>query len=160
MFKRVILDETDLRILEILKRNSRENIREIARRLGKPPSTISSKIKRLEKLGIIRGYTAIIDYQALGYQINALTLLQVEGAYIEEIERILSEEKNVRAVYDITGEYDVAIITTFRDVEDLNSFIKRMLKNPYIKRSVTNIVLRIAKEKPNIDEDLSLIFSS
>ncbi|MEZ0289576.1 MAG: Lrp/AsnC family transcriptional regulator [Sulfolobales archaeon] len=160
MFRRVILDDTDLEILESLKINAREGVREIARKINKPPSTISSKIKRLESLGIIKRYVALVDHSKLGYRINALTLLQVDGAHIEEIEKKLAEEKCVRAVYDITGEYDIAIITAFRDVSELDRFIKRILQNPYIKRSVTNIILRIAKETPNVEEDFRELLKS
>ncbi|MGC9009264.1 MAG: Lrp/AsnC family transcriptional regulator [Sulfolobales archaeon] len=144
------LDELDLRILEILRENARISIRDIARLLRRAPSTVAERIKKLEKKGFIIGYTALIDSSKLGYRLNALTLLQVEGGYIEEVEKLLASEPNVRAVYDITGEYDIAIVSTFRDTEELDKFIKRILKNPHIKRSVTNVILRIVKEKPSI----------
>jgi len=144
------LDELDLRILEILRENARVSVRDIARLLKKAPSTVAERIKKLEKKGFITGYTALIDNSKLGYRLNALTLLQVEGGYIEEVEKLLASEPNVRAVYDITGEYDIAIVSTFRDTEELDKFIKRILKNPHIKRSVTNVILRIVKEKPSI----------
>ncbi|MGC9148447.1 MAG: Lrp/AsnC family transcriptional regulator [Sulfolobales archaeon] len=144
------LDELDLRILEILRENARISVRDIARLLKKAPSTVAERIKKLEKKGFITGYTALIDSGKLGYRLNALTLLQVEGGYIEEVEKLLASEPNVRAVYDITGEYDIAIVSTFRDTEELDKFIKRILKNPHIKRSVTNVILRIVKEKPSI----------
>lgn len=144
------MDELDLRILEILRENARVSVRDIARLLKKAPSTVAERIKKLEKKGFITGYTALIDNSKLGYRLNALTLLQVEGGYIEEVEKLLASEPNVRAVYDITGEYDIAIVSTFRDTEELDKFIKRILKNPHIKRSVTNVILRIVKEKPSI----------
>jgi DNA-binding Lrp family transcriptional regulator len=144
------LDELDLRILEILRENARISIRDIARLLRRAPSTVAERIKKLEKKGFITGYIALIDSSKLGYRLNALTLLQVEGGYIEEVEKLLASEPNVRAVYDITGEYDIAIVSTFRDTEELDKFIKRILKNPHIKRSVTNVILRIVKEKPSI----------
>ncbi|MEM4867102.1 MAG: Lrp/AsnC ligand binding domain-containing protein, partial [Sulfolobales archaeon] len=72
-----------------------------------------------------------------------------------DVEKLLAQEPNVRAVFDITGEYDVAIITVFSSVSDLDAFIKRMLKVPYIKRSVTNLVLRVVKDEPHIDVSIS-----
>lgn len=146
-----LLDEVDLGILECLKNSSRLSIREIARAVGKSPSVVYSRLKRLEKLGVIRGYTVLINYRALGYEIHALTLLQVDGEHITDVEALLSREPNVRAVYDITGEYDIAIITVFSSVSELDSFIKRILKIPYIRRSVTNLVLRVVKDEPHID---------
>ncbi|MCD6278788.1 MAG: Lrp/AsnC family transcriptional regulator [Desulfurococcales archaeon] len=141
-------------ILRRLAVYGKEGIRELARNLGKSPSTIAFRIKRLEREGIIRGYTTVIDYRRLGYQINAITLLQVDGAYIEELEEILTKEPNVKAVYDVTGEYDIAIITSFREVEDLDKFIKRIIKIPHVKRSMTSIIFRVVKETPHVEEFL------
>ena len=147
------LDEIDYAIINLLKNDSRLSIREISKIINRSPSTISERIRKLENRGVIKRYTITIDHGRLGYKLNALTLLQVDGAHIEDVEKSLMTEPNVRAVYDITGEYDVAIITTFRDSEELDRFIKKMLKNPYIKRSVTNIILRIVKESPTLDKN-------
>lgn len=147
------LDDIDYAIINILKNDSRLSIREISKMINRSPSTISERIRKLENKGVIKRYTITIDHGRLGYKLNAITLLQVDGAHIEDVEKMLMTEPNVRAVYDITGEYDVAIITTFRDSEELDRFIKKMLKNPYIKRSVTNIILRIVKESPTLDKN-------
>jgi DNA-binding Lrp family transcriptional regulator len=147
------LDDIDYAIINILKNDSRLSIREISKMINRSPSTISERIRKLENRGVIKRYTITIDHGRLGYKLNAITLLQVDGAHIEDVEKMLMTEPNVRAVYDITGEYDVAIITTFRDSEELDRFIKKMLKNPYIKRSVTNIILRIVKESPTLDKN-------
>ncbi|MCS7099086.1 MAG: Lrp/AsnC ligand binding domain-containing protein, partial [Sulfolobales archaeon] len=95
------------------------------------------------------------DYRMLGYEVYALTLLQVDGEHITEVEKLLAREPNVRAVFDITGEYDVAILTVFSSVSELDAFIKRMLKVPYIKRSVTNLVLRVVKDEPHIGRSIA-----
>lgn len=150
----VNLDEVDLSIVNILKRNPRISVRDISKIIRKSPSTIVSRIRRLEKLGVIKGYSVLIDYGKLGYQLNAITLLQVDGAHLEEAERILASEPNVRAVYDITGEFDVMIVSTFKNISELDAFIKRILKLPFIKRSVTNIAFRVVKEDPNISVDV------
>ncbi len=77
-------------------------------------------------------------------------MLKVDGAHIEDVEKILSSEANVRAVYDITGEFDVALIALFKGVDELDRFIKRILKNPYIKGSVTSIIFKAVKDDINI----------
>lgn len=145
------VDSLDLEILKALSRNSRLSTREISRALKKSPSLVHLRIKRLEKCGLIKNYTTLIDYTKLGYTVHALTLLQVEGAHISEVEDLLSREPNVRAVYDITGEYDIALISVFRSVSELDNFIKRILKNPYIKRSVTSLILRVVKDTPHVE---------
>jgi len=147
----VKIDSLDLEILKALSKNSKVSIRELAKIVKKSPSLIHSRVRRLERDRVIRGYTILVDYQKLGYDVYALTLLQVDGAHIVEVEEALSKESSVKAVYDITGEYDIAIISIFKSVNDLDSFIKRILKNPYIKRSVTSIILRVVKDTPHVE---------
>jgi DNA-binding Lrp family transcriptional regulator len=145
------VDDLDLEIIRLLIKNSKLSIREIAKSLGKAPSLIHSRIKRLERNNLIKAYTILLDYRRLGYDVYALTLLQVDGAHIVEVEEDLSREPNVKAVYDITGEYDIAVISVFKSVSELDSFIKKTLKNPYIKRSVTSVILRVVKDTPHIE---------
>lgn len=155
MFDEPEVDELDLEILQALRRNARASVREIARQVGRSPSVVLSRLRRLEHRGIIKGYTVLVDYRRLGYEVYALTLLQVEGAHIAEVERALALEPNVRAVYDITGEYDVAVISVFRSVTELDSFVKRTLGNPHVRRSVTNLVLRVVKDEPHVGVPLA-----
>ncbi len=144
------LDDLDMEILRILTENCRRSAREIARMLGKSPTIIAKKLKKLEQLGVLAGCRAEIDYRKLGYGLLALILLNVEGAHIEEVEKQLAKEPNVRIVYDITGDFDVAIVALFKSVEDLDKFVKRLLKNPYIKKSVTSVVFKAVKDSMNI----------
>jgi DNA-binding Lrp family transcriptional regulator len=150
----VEVDELDLKILDVIKNDAKLSVREIAKILNKSPSTILSRIKKLEKVGVIKGYATLIDYSKLNYQVTAITLLQVEGPYIEEVEKLLASEPNVRAVYDVTGEYDVIVISLFKTVSELDNFIKRLLKVPHIRRSITSIAFRVIKDNPNIEKRL------
>ncbi|ADM28390.1 transcriptional regulator, AsnC family [Ignisphaera aggregans DSM 17230] len=147
----VELDEIDILILRLVIHDCSLSVREISRLLQKSPTTIAKKIQRLRDSGVIERCEAILDYKKLGYNIMALILINVEGAHIEDVEKMLSSEPNVRAVYDITGEFDVAIIALFRDVDELDRFVKRLLKNPYVKRSVTNVIFKAVKDGVNID---------
>ncbi len=145
-----MLDDLDMDILRLLAENCRRSAREIARILGKSPTIIAKKVKKLEQLGILVGCRGEINYRKLGYGLLALILLNVEGAHIEEVERQLASEPNVRIVYDITGDFDVAVVALFKNVEDLDRFVKKLLKNPYIRRSVTSVVFRAVKDSINI----------
>ncbi len=147
----VELDDIDISILRLLTRDCNLSIREISRLVQKSPTTIAKKLQRLREMKIIERCEAILNYKKLRYGVMALILINVEGAHIEDVEKMLSKEPNVRAVYDITGEFDVAIIVLFRDMDELDRFVKRLLKNPYVKRSVTNVIFKAVKDEVNID---------
>lgn len=100
----------------------------------------------MEENGIVKGYTAILDPSKLGYELTAIILIQAGGNHLTEVENEIAQANSVVAVYDITGDYDAAVIAKFKDRMGLNDFIKNLLINPYIKRTVTNVALNVIKE--------------
>ncbi len=140
-------DSIDVEILKSLSTNSRESLRKIAKSIGVPTSTVHERVKRLIRNKLIRRFTIEIDPSTVGLEITALIMISVDGQHILEVENDISRHPYVIAAYDITGDFDVAVIAKFRNMRDLNNFIKSLLKNPYIKRTVTNVVLNVIKEE-------------
>lgn len=118
----------------------------MASRLGVSVGTVYNRIKSLEEKGVLKGYTAIVDPVKVGCGITAIILVQAEGAHLVEVENEIAKIDNVATVYDITGDFDIAVIARFRDRFELNSFVKRLLSLPHVKRTVTNVVLNVVKE--------------
>jgi Lrp/AsnC family transcriptional regulator for asnA, asnC and gidA len=144
------LDSVDLSIIRALEEDSRVSLRKLADRVGLTPNILHNRIERLEKEGIILGYTPVIDSAKMGYTVTAIIMVQVEGEHIVEIENQIAKETNVLSVYDITGEYDAVVIAKFRDNSSLNSFLKRLLAERYIKRTTTLIASNAVKEYSKI----------
>ena len=140
------MDEIDIKIIGLLQEDSRLSFNRIAKELGISVGTAYNRIRGLEEKGVLKGYTAIIDPVKVGYQLTAIILIQAEGKHLLEVESEIARMGNVISVYDITGEFDVAVIARFKDRFDLNKFIKALLKMPYVKRTVTNVVLNVVKE--------------
>lgn len=144
--EKVVLDSYDTYILSALLSNSRVSLREIARRLKISVSTVHERIKKLKAKGVLKAFTVLLDYNKLGYDVTALIMMKVDGKHIVDVEQYLAREKNVLCVYDITGVYDVAVIARFKEISELNKFIKRILKHPHIQRTNTSIVFNVVKE--------------
>jgi DNA-binding Lrp family transcriptional regulator len=140
------IDDVDLRILSLLQEDCRLSFNKIANKLGISVGTAFNHIKSLEKKGIIKGYTAIVDSDKLGYSLTAVIMIQAEGMHLTDIENEIAKTANVVAVYDITGDYDATVIAKFKDRASLNSFIKNLLAIPHLKRTVTNVALNVIKE--------------
>lgn len=73
------LNNIDRKILELLAENGRLGVRELASKLKVSPSTISRKIRKLERKGLIKGYVAIIEDESIGYGCRAVLLVKVSG---------------------------------------------------------------------------------
>jgi len=140
------LDELDLQIIGLLQEDSRISFNKIASKLGISVGTAYNRVKSLEERGILKGYTVIVDPAKVGYGTIAIILIQAEGAHLVDVENEVAKMDNVVAVYDITGDFDIAVIARFRDRFGLNSFVKRLLSMPYVRRTVTNVVLNVVKE--------------
>lgn len=147
------MDDIDLRIITLLQEDSRLSFNKIANKLGISVGTAYNRVKNLETSGVLKGYTIIVDSAKLGYGLTAIVLLQAEGGHLTEVEKEIARTGNVMAVYDITGDYDAAIVSKFRDRTGLNDFVKNLLGMPYVKRTVTNIALNIVKEDYGIKLD-------
>jgi DNA-binding Lrp family transcriptional regulator len=142
-----IIGNVDLQILNLLQQDSRISFNKIASQLGISVGTAFNHVKNLEKKGVLKGYTTVLDPAKLGYGLTALILIQAEGGHLGEVESEISKAANVIAVYDITGDYDAAVITKFKDRAELNVFIKGLMATPYVKRTVTSVALDVIKEE-------------
>jgi Lrp/AsnC family transcriptional regulator for asnA, asnC and gidA len=140
------LDDIDLKIITSLQEDSRLSFNKIAHKLGVSVGTAYNRVKNLEEMGVVKGYTAILDPAKLGYELTAIILIQAAGTHLAEVENEIAKANSVVAVYDITGDYDAAIITKFKDRSSLNDFVKNLLAKPHIKRTVTNVALNVIKE--------------
>jgi len=140
------IDDKDLQILKHLLVDARQSARQLSQRLDVSTVTMISRIKKLEEKKIIKGYSALLDHDLLGYDITAVIEIKTGKGKMLEIENIIAKEINVISVYDITGDADTLVIAKFKDRTSLSSFVKRLSAIPNIENTVTHIVLNTIKE--------------
>ncbi len=144
-----MLDEKDLKILDILKQNSKLTTQQIAKKTNIPITTIHNRIKKLEKLGIIKSYTVVLDYKQLEKGILAYILVTVNyllpsGKKLrqEDIAKNIKKLANVEEVNIMTGVTDILVKVRVKDIDELNNFIiKRLREIDGIDKTQTMIVL-------------------
>jgi DNA-binding Lrp family transcriptional regulator len=139
------LDELDKRIVLQLCTSSQGSYRQIAKRLGIHPTTLIQRVKRLEELGIIKGYRAQVDYLKLGYEFMAIVHISVEGDLLD-VQQKIQDLKDVVAVYDVTGECDSIAWVACRSREEFSAVIKSMLQIKGVKKTNTYVVLNMIKD--------------
>lgn len=140
------LNETDVKILKGLLRDARFSSRQIAKNVGVSVGTVLSRIKKMEDDGIIKGYSANLDHEKLGYELTVVTEITVSKGRLTETESEIAKISNVCGVYDVTGLTDAIIIAKFKSREELGRFTKTLLALPYIERTNTHVVLKTVKE--------------
>jgi len=106
----VQLDELDIKIIRYLQKNGRASFNEIARALGVSVATISNRVKALEEKKVIRGYSACIDCEKVGYQTHLFVLVKVSSsASVDKVGNEIGQIERVKYIYRISGKYDLII---------------------------------------------------
>jgi DNA-binding Lrp family transcriptional regulator len=136
-----------MKIVTELRKEGRASLRQIGKRLKVSTTTVASRIREMEKNGIIRGFRPLLDYGKLGFGITAVTLIKAVGGRIPALMKDLMAEAALTHVYEITGEFDLMVIGKYRDTDTMNREIKKLLSHKAIKETNTSIVLGAAKEE-------------
>lgn len=145
------LDKLDYKILRELQRDCRI-LQEIADNVGAPVSTIHYRVKRLEKDGVIKGYSARLDANKLN--MNFLTVIHVtakHGPTFEDLALQIADIKGVSNVYWAYGEVDFFVIARARDREEYNNIIRRIMNIDGVDRTSSHVIARVVKEESLLD---------
>lgn len=139
------IDETDRKLLDVLLEDSRLSYRQIASKVGVSVATVMNRIKRLEKEGVIKRYTTVLDYEKLGYDIDAIISMKISKGKLFEVERKIAHHPAVAAVFDVTGDFDSTIIAKFKNRRALDSFLKNIQTYEFVEGTNTILVLNTIK---------------
>ncbi len=141
------LDEVDMKIIEELEKDARMSFREIAKKLEISEGTVYNRVKRMQKEGVIKGFSAKVDPAKVGLDLTVVVGLTITGGHLVEVEHAITKKyKEVCCVYDVTGGYDAIVIARFPSRVELNKFIKEILANEFVERTATHVVLNTVKE--------------
>ncbi len=140
------MDGTDAKIVKRLLSDARMSYRKIAEEIGVSPPTVLARVEKLQRDGIIKSYSALIDHEKIGYDLTAIIDITVTKGKVVDIERQIAKFPNVCAVYDITGLTDMLVIAKFKNRRELSNFVKKDLSLPSVERTNTHVVLITVKE--------------
>jgi len=138
-------DNTTRNILNLLRKNARMSYKEIAESTGKPESTIRDRIQRMEKMGLIQGYTVILDKKQLGFECSALVLADVDYEKLEDVTKKLLNKNNVLRIYHTSGNKRIAFVVVAKNFESLEADLNR-LSELDLKNEDVVILLKIVRE--------------
>lgn len=141
------LADKDKRIVNILVGNSRLSLREIAKKADISVATAMNHLRKLEKDGIVRKYSAKIDYESIGYEILVMIEIRVSKGRLFEVEKKIANHANVFAVYDITGPFDSLVLARFYTRRQLDNFIKKLQSYEFVERTETKLILNTIKDE-------------
>jgi len=122
------IDDLNWGILQSLQKNARDSFANIGRKVGLTPPAVAERIKKMEDLGIINGYKAIISHTETGYQLKAMITLR---AFMGKLKPFLEAVKTFEEVvncYRITGNENIIMEVVFKDQFHLEKFIDKLIQ--------------------------------
>src|SRR5688572_21332093 len=128
------LDETDLRILQLLQQNARLTNKQIAEKIGKSITPVFARVRRLEMEGYIKHYVALLNNKKIGKGLAAYAHVQLclhDQETIARFENTVIDFHEVMECYRMAGEYDYLLNISVRDMDEFNEFVIKKLSLIY-----------------------------
>jgi Lrp/AsnC family leucine-responsive transcriptional regulator len=139
-----LLDNFGRKLLDELQANARLSLAELGRRIGLSPTATAERLKQMEEVGILHGYTAEIDREALGLEVMAFIRMSCGGQNYYRLRDYVQTLEEVRECHHLTGGDDLLLKVTTTSLDDLEALIEALL--PY-GNPVTSLVLSSPVER-------------
>ena len=142
MTERPALDDTDRQIVELLRQDARRTISDIAGLVNLSPAPVKRRIDRLEQLGVIAGYTVLLNHDKLGPAFDAFVELRFSGsAGLDQITSAVTGVPEVREVFTIAGDPDALVRIRVEDVAHLKDVVNTLRRSGLVTGTKTLMVL-------------------
>ena len=139
---RADLDAIDEEILRLLVDDGRRSASEVGRQVGLSPAAAKRRIDRLEALGVINGYTALLDHAKLGSDIEAFTELRFAGkTQVDDIDGTVADLPELVESFTVAGDPDALVRLRVTDLDHLKRVVDRIRRSGRVTGTKTLIVL-------------------
>lgn len=157
----VKLDEKDLAILAMIQENSKLTAKQISKKVNSPITTVFAKTKRLEELGVIKKYRAILSPEKLNLSTAAFILASVSyrakandtPVSQREVAEEIARFAEVQEVHIITGDWDLLVKLRAENVDAIGKFVVdklRLIKG--LEKTLTCMVFETVKETTSLPQ--------
>ena len=146
---KVLIDEKDRKILEILKENSNLSTYKISKKTLIPVTTVNNRIKKLKKIGVIKKFTVETDKTKLGFNLTAYVLINISLRELKEanmntkdLVKIIKKNPNIEFVDNVTGDVDIILKIHAGGIDEVNDYVVNTLSQyEGIEKTRTALIL-------------------
>ena len=136
------LDETDIKILKSLQKDSRESASHIAERVNVSVPTVTERIRKLQESGIILGFQTVIDPSSIGLDVAAIiTIISGSSQYYREVTIAAEETPEVVQCFSTTGNGSHMLFVITKNSNTLEELLRKIQSWPGVVRTETQIIL-------------------
>lgn len=150
MPRHIELDSLDWKILAELQADGSLTNVELARRVGLTPPPCLRRVRALREAGLIKGFHAVLDPQALGYSVSCFAFVQLSsqsGADLASFISRVSAMKEVRECWTMSGDIDFVMKCVTRDLASFQDFVSELTAVPHVRNVRTALTLKKVKDE-------------
>ena len=146
-FRKVQIDAIDQKLIAALRRNGRSSTSELARLVGRSRSTVQGRIERLERAGVIIGYTARLAPEREHGAVRAHVMVKVEPKKEAAVGAALRKIDEVRVLHTVAGVFDMIVIAAADTLAEIETVIDRIGRLEGVERTTSSIILSTKLER-------------
>ncbi|NHJ00906.1 MAG: Lrp/AsnC family transcriptional regulator [Candidatus Heimdallarchaeota archaeon] len=149
------LDDKDLEILKMLSKDGKIAYNKIAEELNVTSQTISDRIERMKKRGIISRFTLTLRAEEIGYPIEFICELDINATVMDKVLKVLRTITEIHIIRITTGIHDILCFGNAASIENLHDIVERKISTiPGVNKTYTSITLKKVKDSQvlNLDE--------
>jgi Lrp/AsnC family transcriptional regulator for asnA, asnC and gidA len=121
------IDDLDLKILSELSKDASTSVPKLSKKISINASVVYSRIKRLLRRGLIKKFTIIINDEALGLSVKALTGINMDSKLRDNVLNELFKIPEVREVSEVTGRFDILVTMNARSLDEMHQLISEKI---------------------------------
>ena len=143
------MDDVDQRIVALLRSNARRSFQDIGAHVALTAPAVKRRVDRLQREGVIRGYTAVVDPAAIGWPTHAIVSLICEGRMAaEDVRTAVAHHPEVVSAYTVAGEAAAVLHVRASDTAHLEQTLERLREASGVIRTQSQVVLSTLLDRP------------
>ena len=144
-----MVDEIDRKILSLLMDNARLSVREIGRKLGLSPAAVSKRLNKLEKNGIIKKYTVVLDEKIAEATCSLMLMIHVgRGVDPDTYAKKLSKLPEICWCIRVTGYYEILAVANCKNPSDVSKLLDKIKSINQVTEVSTSLIINKYKIRP------------
>jgi Lrp/AsnC family transcriptional regulator, leucine-responsive regulatory protein len=144
-----MFDDRDLAILDALQADARSTFADIGKRVGLAPSSVHERVRKLEQIGVIRGYRAELDPEAIGLFVTALvSATPLDARQPDDLADRIIEFPEVEDCYSVAGAENYVLKVRTRTPADLEDFLRRLREKASMQTRTTVVLSTPFEHRP------------
>lgn len=133
--------DADAKLIDLLRANAREPTASLARKLGLARSTVQERLARLEREGVVKGYTVRLADEAQANRLRAVVMIETDPKQADRVSVELKKMPEVRSLAALSGSYDLIAMIETETPARIDALLDRIGRAPGVARTVSSIIL-------------------